>query len=471
MTGVRPHLLLLVVVGLLAGCGGGDGNGEGAGTTETGGGASESEGSRVFAEAGCGGCHTYAPAGSNGSVGPNLDDANVSFDAAVQQVTNGGGGMPAFKGDLSEQEIEAVARFVSEGDGGSSTGDGGGRSAVGPFRPDATRLEGCLDADCRRQAFGNIAYREGPKPALELFQEKLADKAVESDCHRIAHTIGAASLVYYDGSVAKALADGRATCWSGYYHGVVERSFVGAAESELPARSRKICADPDIRRTSFLAYQCVHGLGHGLMIHTGYDLPKALQVCNKLETAWDHDSCEAGVFMENISSSYGIKSRWLKDGDLIYPCNAIAEKYKLYCYLILTSRVLEANGYDWQKTVETCRRSDEGWVATCFQSLGRDASGTTRQNAPKILELCALAGDMTGECIYGAARDVTSNDASPRRSKVLCETAAARFRAYCFEGIGTIIGGFHAAREGRRQACREVTRQYFTPCARGAVAL
>jgi hypothetical protein len=350
------------------------------------------------------------------------------------------------------------------------TAAGGPPSA--PFRPDGTRLEGCLDADCRRQAFGNIASREGPKPALDLFDKKLADdKNVEADCHRIAHTIGAASLVHYDGNVAKALADGRATCWSGYYHGVVERSFVGAAESELPVRSREICADPDIRRTSFLAYQCVHGLGHGLMIHTGYDLPKALEVCNKLETGWDHDSCEAGVFMENISSSYGIKSRWLKDSDLIYPCNAIAEKYKLYCYLILTSRVLEANGYDWQKTVATCRQSDKGWVATCFQSLGRDASGSTRQNSPKILEICALAGDMTNECIYGAARDVTSNDASPRRSKVLCETAAARFRAYCFEGIGTILGGMHAFRDGRRKACLAMTTTYARACFRGAVAL
>jgi hypothetical protein len=349
------------------------------------------------------------------------------------------------------------------------TAAGGPPSA--PFRPDGTRLEGCLDADCRRQAFGNVAYREGPKAALDLFQEKLADQAVESDCHRIAHTIGAASLVHHDGSVAKALAAGRATCWSGYYHGVVERSFVGASQAELPSRSRRICADPDIRRTSFLAYQCVHGLGHGLMIHTGYDLPTSLRVCNRLETGWDHDSCEAGVFMENISSSYGIKSRWLKDDDLIFPCNAIAERYKLYCYLILTSRVLQANGYDWEQTAATCRRSDRGWVATCFQSLGRDASGSTRQDAPRILEICAVSGDMTGECIYGAARDVTSNDASPRRSKVLCETAAERFRDYCFEGIGTILGGMHPDRAGRRKACLEVTTRYARACFRGAVAL
>jgi cytochrome c553 len=458
---VKARLLPLLVVGLLAGCGGGDGGGEKT--------TAKSEGAKVFAEAGCGSCHTFSPAGSSGTVGPNLDDANVSFERAVQQVTNGGGGMPAFKDELSKTEIEAVARYVSGG--GSAAGSGAGGSVVGPFRPDDTRLEGCLDTDCRRQAFGNVAYREGPKAALDLFDEKLSEQPIEADCHRIAHTIGAASLEYYDGSVAKALANGRSTCWSGYYHGVVERSFVGASPAELPRRSRAICKDPDIRRTSFLAYQCVHGLGHGLMIHTGYDLPQSLHVCDQLASAWDSDSCEAGVFMENISSSYGVKSQWLRDDDLIYPCDSVAEKYKLYCYLMVTSRILQANGYDWRKTAAMCRNSDEGWVATCFQSLGRDASGNTRQNAPKILELCGLAGDMTGECIYGAARDITSNDASPRRAKGLCEQADERFRAYCYEGIGTIVGGFHAYRQGRREACRAVTTRYFRDCVRGAVAL
>jgi mono/diheme cytochrome c family protein len=128
---VRRHLLLLLLIGLLAGCGGGDDGGNGgAGTTgETGGAV---EGSQVFAEAGCGGCHTYEPAGSTGSVGPSLDESNVTFEQAVEQIRNGGGGMPAFQGDLSDQEIEAVARFVTEG-GSSAAGDGGGGSAVGPF--------------------------------------------------------------------------------------------------------------------------------------------------------------------------------------------------------------------------------------------------------------------------------------------------------------------------------------------------
>ena len=36
-------------------------------------------GKAVFASAGCGGCHTFKPAGSNGNVGPKLD--NLAADA------------------------------------------------------------------------------------------------------------------------------------------------------------------------------------------------------------------------------------------------------------------------------------------------------------------------------------------------------------------------------------------------------
>ena len=84
-------------------------------TTENDGGETgdAANGEQVYASAGCGGCHTFEAAGSTGSVGPNLDDASPSFDDVVQQVTNGGGAMPAFGDELSEQEIRDVAAFVS----------------------------------------------------------------------------------------------------------------------------------------------------------------------------------------------------------------------------------------------------------------------------------------------------------------------------------------------------------------------
>jgi outer membrane protein assembly factor BamB len=69
-------------------------------------------GRSVF-ESTCASCHTLAAAGSNGTVGPNLDQLKPSEALVTKQVTNGGGGMPAFGTQLSKSQIASVAKYVS----------------------------------------------------------------------------------------------------------------------------------------------------------------------------------------------------------------------------------------------------------------------------------------------------------------------------------------------------------------------
>ena len=89
--------------------------GEGGGGGGEGGDAAAGE--NVFSSAGCGSCHALEAAGSSGSVGPDLDESQPDFELAVDRVTNGSGAMPAFEGQLSEQEIRDVAAFVAESAG------------------------------------------------------------------------------------------------------------------------------------------------------------------------------------------------------------------------------------------------------------------------------------------------------------------------------------------------------------------
>jgi len=77
-------------------------------------------GAQVFANNGCGGCHTLAAAHSTGNVGPVLDDAKPDYRLATSRVTNGKGVMPSFKGQLSDQEIANVAAFVVTSTGGTA---------------------------------------------------------------------------------------------------------------------------------------------------------------------------------------------------------------------------------------------------------------------------------------------------------------------------------------------------------------
>jgi outer membrane protein assembly factor BamB len=95
-------------------------SGSSQGASSAGGGSSSSSsavslkaGMKVFSST-CASCHTLAAAGSTGTVGPNLDQLKPSETVVAKQVTNGGGGMPAFGSSLSKTQITAVSQYVSK---------------------------------------------------------------------------------------------------------------------------------------------------------------------------------------------------------------------------------------------------------------------------------------------------------------------------------------------------------------------
>src|SRR5918996_2734561 len=107
---ILTALLVALVSLALAGCGGDDdGAAEEppAATADDGGGTegNAEAGAQLFADNGCGNCHTLEAAGTTGTTGPNLDEVQPGFEAAVEQITNGGGVMPAFGDSLSDQQI------------------------------------------------------------------------------------------------------------------------------------------------------------------------------------------------------------------------------------------------------------------------------------------------------------------------------------------------------------------------------
>jgi cytochrome c551 len=78
-----------------------------------GGGGSEAAGGETVFTDNCGSCHTLSAAGTTGTSGPNLDGVSLDAGAIEGIVREGRGGMPAFGGDLSDDEIAAVAAFVA----------------------------------------------------------------------------------------------------------------------------------------------------------------------------------------------------------------------------------------------------------------------------------------------------------------------------------------------------------------------
>jgi hypothetical protein len=344
---------------------------------------------------------------------------------------------------------------------------------VGSFVPDETHLSDCSDQACFQQAFGNISYREGPKAALALAY-RLYDHGADPACHRVAHFIGAGALVRLGGNVARALAAGDATCWSGYYHGVLERALVRAKSLEpaaLARVARPLCADRSVR--PIVLYGCLHGLGHGLMIATGLNLPIALEVCGRLTIWWDRDACRGGVFMENLGTSYGFRSAWLKDDDPVYPCNWVARAAKRRCYSMVTSRILPKVDDDWKRTAAMCTRVERDFVDECFQSFGRDASSRSNRDPQKIVDLCALVRELghEGDCVSAASYDIATNFASGTQSSAFCKVVNSTVRSNCFYGLGYALSRFRSTAEARAADCETLARvpDYVAACMRGGV--
>tara|TARA_Y100001980_G_C14528186_1_gene303864 strand:+ start:58 stop:369 length:312 start_codon:yes stop_codon:yes gene_type:complete len=72
-------------------------------------------GKDIFLNAGnCSTCHSLIDAGSVANIGPNLNEIRPDIGRVINSVTNGAGVMPAYIGILSQDEIEAVAYYVSE---------------------------------------------------------------------------------------------------------------------------------------------------------------------------------------------------------------------------------------------------------------------------------------------------------------------------------------------------------------------
>ena len=88
---------------------------------------SAAAGRTVFEDQGCGSCHTFAPAGASGTVGPNLGEVLAGKDAAFihesiiepnAEIASGysAGIMPQNYGDqLTPQQIDDLVAFLSSG--------------------------------------------------------------------------------------------------------------------------------------------------------------------------------------------------------------------------------------------------------------------------------------------------------------------------------------------------------------------
>lgn len=400
----------------------------------------------------------------------------------------------------------AVAGCLTPDEGGTTEelvfSDTRGPGATDPLIPltddpveDAQAiLDACDDHDdrvgCATEHLEAVLAAAGSIYAFDVLHEMTElDHAIERGSHPIAHVLGNKALYVY-GTIGNALTNCSHKVFQGCIHGALEEFFrhVDTLDGDV---IRGACPD---QGTSFERYACNHGLGHGLVLATDYDLAEALDLCATLATSHSQASCNGGAFMENVVAfkdhermmaaqddkdeddphahhdhhGGGTPEFWVDPDDLEYPCNAIDEAYQVDCWGMQTSLVLYFNSGDFEATARICDQLETAQMERCYRSLGRDISShTARDPALGSLHCSTASDDATRAlCVRGFIATAVTRFADPEAGLPLCEGFDEQDKPACYE---------HLARTGRSMVtpeeleavCAQAESSYIEDCRRG----
>jgi len=266
--------------------------------------------------------------------------------------------------------------------------------------------------------------RHGPEGATTAIRD-WGESVGVTHCHDRAHEIG---RMAYDLFGTQAFAYAGHSCKSGAMHGVTESLLAERGTEDLAEEVAVLCATV-VR--DFFRHQCVHGVGHGLLGWVSYELPDALELCDRLTEEADRVSCYSGVFMENISGSLAggmvesgmdhagmhhhghavqggegdapmspeaaraatieRSAQYLHPDDPHYPCDVVEERYVDACYSVQTYHMLTVHENDFGAVARECESlPTEVRREICFSSLGRDVGNHFPGDPETAIETCGL---------------------------------------------------------------------------------
>lgn len=295
------------------------------------------------------------------------------------------------------------------------------------------------DYGCYQERYQNLVLGSGVDAAFdELKSEYESNNFVQVQCHQMTHVIGRAAVDLLT-NMSSAYGQGDNFCWSGYYHGVMEAIVANIGADAVLEQAPDICSEfSQDQEQSFFHYNCVHGLGHGFMGILQNELFDSLDVCDTLGSSWEQNSCYSGVFMENVmaQSNPNNTSKYLKADQPLYPCTDVEDSYKEECYKMQTSYALQVQGGDFGQVFDLCGDVEGEFVPTCYQSLGRDASGRSVSDVDQTRSTCALGEDYEARsnCVIGAVKDFISYYSDDAQAEELCSTLdEADLRDVCLQ--------------------------------------
>lgn len=284
---------------------------------------------------------------------------------------------------------------------------------------------------------------------LHILQANENYEAVFSRCHEVTHFL-AREAYKKTKNAAETYSKCTPVCHGGCYHGVLEGYFeekniqyADFPDEILKQEVIRICGKSTKHTSPRIFHECLHGIGHALMFITESNLFRSLTFCDALPAQVERESCYGGVFMENSSSSTNQDhpASYLKSDDPLYPCTVLSEHYLETCYKYQSSYFAELTHWDWQKTIELCRKVPSQYQKGCFFIIGSNQVGYS-QDLNVAVHTCRLIQNeqLQKECVKGVASSLGGRYVNePFRILDFCVMVDKDYKDVCYQEIDNAL--------------------------------
>ncbi|MYE38398.1 MAG: hypothetical protein F4X82_02695 [Candidatus Spechtbacteria bacterium SB0662_bin_43] len=323
---------------------------------------------------------------------------------------------------------------------------------------------------CAEELLDTIVRIEGPEQAMVTLQDIMESQlfGIQTDGHQLSHIVGRATPRYYGISPESFM-----RCPLSFDRGCQHGFFQDAFEKyKTPLETAIAICKKDS--------DCYHGVGHGFVFHTSYNLMDALSLCDQLSSLKIRESCYSGVFMENMTGFFKKTDGELGfvEGDILAPCNRVEDRYYKKCWLDHGRYVLFHHNWSLQEALHFCLGAGShtrgcilslGWIITLMEPrelLRGSFEGTSIQTT---VYLCnQFPYEYIETCQQPTIRTFLSTDGTDiqKRAVEFCLSFQVGIHN-CFKIIGADLFEFIQDADEIMRACNKAPEEYRESCYEG----
>jgi len=329
------------------------------------------------------------------------------------------------------------------------------------------------DIHCSVNAMDTLAKLDDKEKVLDVFSNLIIEYELKYPCHEVGHHLGM-WLNAYVGDHQTALELAQQQCGGSIFHGVIQNYLQIQKFENIPINDidiHEICSKFKDDSSFINRWQCLHGLGHGLIDIYNYDTQSAVNRCEEFEPGLEQISCSKGIFMQNAVHLVETGTGDFDENDLFYPCNITLSKYAPTCYHYqITYVAFKSGGVRVQipEAFDLCDEiSPEEMIKYCYYGMGRQMQSRTYLDWDRAVFLCEQGDkkDLYSYCIEGMLMTLVNGNTNPSLGFSFCESLPLEYKHTCYNGLGKWITMLSSDYDERQNLCSmEEDKTYFNAC-------